>query len=58
MKHRIELDYRAMRAAAYPPLADLADALVKQDDAALADYREQCLAVKARFPKPQENAGE
>jgi hypothetical protein len=54
VKHRIELDYRRERAAAYPPLADLADALVKQDDAALTRYRDQCLAVKARFPKPKE----
>lgn len=48
----LKQDRDALRAAAYPPLADLADAIVKGDDAALAEYREACLAVKARFPKP------
>lgn len=51
------LDYRSKRAAEYPPLADLADALVKQPadgGAALAAYRAACLAVKAKYPKPGE----
>jgi ATP/maltotriose-dependent transcriptional regulator MalT len=37
----------------YPPIADFADAWVKQDDAALEEYRQKCLAVKAKYPKPE-----
>jgi len=36
----------------YPPLSDFADAWVKQDDVALEEYRQACLAVKAKYPKP------
>jgi len=48
---------RTQRAAAYPPLAELADALYWQaqgDDSKMTAYLEACAAVKARFPKPQE----
>lgn len=51
------LDCDTQRRAAYPPLADLADALVAQaagDDAPLAAYVAACAAVKARYPKPPE----
>jgi hypothetical protein len=37
----------------YPPLEDFVDAWVKGDDAALELYRERCLEVKQRFPKPE-----
>ena len=36
----------------YPPIEDFADAWVKQDEAALEEYRQKCLAVKAKYPKP------
>jgi len=36
----------------YPPLTDFADAWVKQDETALEEYRQACLAVKAKYPKP------
>lgn len=49
---RIEQDYRKLRRAEYPPLADFADATVKGDNAALEEYRQRCLTVKAKFPKP------
>lgn len=39
------------RAAAYPPIGDLGDAIVKGGEA-LEAYKAACLAVKARFPKP------
>lgn len=45
--------YDRLRMAAYPPLEDLADALVKQDPEALEAYRQRCLDVKARIPKPE-----
>lgn len=44
--------YADMRKASYPPMADLADALVKGDEAQLDAYKQACLDVKKRFPKP------
>jgi hypothetical protein len=43
--------YKQLRAAAYPPMADYLDAIVKGDDAQLQAYKDACLAIKARFPK-------
>jgi hypothetical protein len=46
--------YLEERRAAYPPLTDLADALVHQhmgDEAPLLAYFEKCEAVKTQFPK-------
>lgn len=40
------------RRRAYPPIEDFADAWVKQDEAALEEYRQKCLDVKATYPKP------
>ena len=40
------------RKYAYPPIEDFADAWVKQDEDALEEYRQKCLAVKADNPKP------
>jgi hypothetical protein len=37
----------------YPPITDFADAWVKQDEDALEEYRQACLAVKAKYPKPE-----
>lgn len=45
-------DYRALRAADYPPMADYLDGVVKGDQAQVAAYIAACLAVKARYPKP------
>lgn len=50
------IEYREKRRVAYPPLADLADAIVKEPTdagAALDAYRAACLAVKAKYPKPE-----
>lgn len=48
-------DYSMRRAAEYPPLSELADAMVHRaagDDSKLKAYFEACRAVKERFPKP------
>lgn len=45
--------YVERRAAEYPPMADYLDAIVKGDDAAVQDYIDACLAVKAKYPKPE-----
>lgn len=44
--------YAELRAAEYPPLLDLIDGLVKDDAAQVQAYKDACLAIKAKFPKP------
>jgi hypothetical protein len=46
--------YKAKRAAEYPPMADYIDGVVKGDQAQIDAYIAACLAVKAKYPKPQE----
>ena len=46
------LTYDTKRKTEYPPLEDFADAWVKNDEQSLEDYRQKCLAVKAKYPKP------
>ena len=43
---------RAQRAAAYPPMADYMDAVVKGDTVAQQAYIDACMAVKINYPKP------
>jgi len=47
-----QLDYVRQRVTAYPELGQFVDAWVKNDEAALEEYRQACLAVKAKYPKP------
>ena len=50
------IEYREKRRSEYPPLADLADATVHResgDPQPYADYIAACLAVKAKYPKPE-----
>jgi hypothetical protein len=44
---------RQQRAAEYPPMADYIDGIVKGDTAQTQTYIDACLAVKAKYPKPQ-----
>lgn len=46
-----------LRAAAYPPLLDIIDGLVKDDEAQIQAYKAACLAVKAEYPKPADQGG-
>lgn len=46
------LTYADRRRTAYPPMADCLDALVKGDEKALQGYKDACLAIKKKFPKP------
>lgn len=48
LQERVRLERRAK----YPPLEDYADAVVKDDAAALQAYKDACLAVKAAHPMP------
>jgi len=43
--------YKAKRAAAYPPITDYIDGIVKGDTAQVQAYIDACLAVKQEFPK-------
>jgi len=45
------IPYTVKRAAAYPPMADYLDGIVKGDQAQIAKYIADCLAVKAKYPK-------
>lgn len=47
-----KMDYVRQRLTAYPELGEFVDAWVKNDQAALEEYRQKCLDVKAQFPKP------
>ena len=47
-----EMDYVRQRLTAYPELGTFVDAWVKNDEVALEEYRQECLAVKAKYPKP------
>jgi len=47
----IPVPYQDLRAAAYPPMADYLDAIVKGDAGAQQAYIDKCLTVKAKFPK-------
>ena len=49
----VNMDYVRQRLTAYPELGEFVDAWVKNDQAALEEYRQKCLAVKAKYPKPQ-----
>ena len=47
------MDYVRQRMTEYPMVSDFLDAWVKGDEAAMEEYRQACLAVKAKFPKPE-----
>ena len=47
------LEYQTQRAAAYPPITDYVDGIVKGDQTQVQAYIDACLAVKAKYPKPQ-----
>lgn len=46
-------EYQRLRAKEYPPVTDYLDAVVKGDLAQQQAYIDACLAVKAKYPKPE-----
>lgn len=52
-KEKANSAYQRLRAAAYPPITDYLDAVVKSDQAQIDKYIQDCLAVKAQYPKPE-----
>lgn len=47
------LPYGQKRAAEYPPITDYIDGIVKGDEEQVQAYIDACLAVKAKYPKPE-----
>lgn len=47
-------EYARKRASEYPPVTDYIDGIVKGDQAQIDKYIADCLAVKAKYPKPTE----
>ena len=45
--------YKYQRAKEYPPITDYLDGIVKGDTEQVQDYIDACLAVKAKYPKPE-----
>ena len=47
------LEYQRLRAPEYPGISDYIDGVVKGDQAQIDKYIADCLAVKAKYPKPE-----
>ncbi len=47
------ITYSQRRADAYPAFTEYLDGIVKGDQAQIQAYINQCLAVKAKYPKPE-----
>ena len=48
-----DTEYQRLRAPEYPPITDYLDGLVKGDQKQMQEYIDACLAVKAKYPKPE-----
>ncbi len=48
-----DTEYQRLRATEYPPAVDYIDGLVKGDTEQMQAYIDACLAVKAKYPKPE-----
>ena len=46
--------YKLQRMLEYPPMVDYIDAVVKGDTEQMQAYIDACLAVKAKYPKPED----
>jgi hypothetical protein len=44
-------EYKAKRAAEYPPITDWLDGMVKGDQTQMDKYVADCLAIKQKYPK-------
>jgi len=48
-------DYKAKRKAEYPSIETYIDGIVKGDEEQVQNYINECLAVKSKYPKPEES---
>lgn len=44
-------DYYRKRLYSYPPIGEFIDAFIKGDADAMEEYKKECFAVKAKYPK-------
>lgn len=44
-------DYKYFRKLEYPSMEDYVDAVIKNDQEAIQEYTDKCLAIKAKYPK-------
>jgi hypothetical protein len=47
-----DTQYQRDRKNEYPPIEDYVDAIVKGDQSQIDEYINKCLAIKAKYPKP------
>jgi hypothetical protein len=50
-----DTEYQRLRATEYPDVKEYLDGLVKGDTEQMQAYIDACLAVKAKYPKPEVN---
>lgn len=50
---KIRNEYKEKRAKEYPAFEDYLDGIVKGDQAQIQAYIDACLAIKAKYPKPE-----
>jgi hypothetical protein len=50
-----DTEYQRLRAKEYPDVKEYLDGLVKGDTEQMQAYIDACLAVKAKYPKPEVN---
>ena len=48
-----DTEYQRLRAKEYPDVKEYLDGLVKGDTEQMREYIDACLAVKAKYPKPE-----
>lgn len=48
----LDTQYQRDRRNEYPPIEDYIDGVVKGDQSQINEYINKCLAVKAKYPKP------
>lgn len=53
ISERQQTQYQTDRASEYPSINDYIDGVVKGDQVQIQAYIDACLAVKAKYPKPQ-----
>jgi len=49
-----DTEYQRWRIREYPPMQDYLDGIVKNDTAQIQKYIDECLAVKEKYPKPED----
>ena len=46
-------DWYRKRIYSYPDIGDFIDAYITNNTKAMEEYKQKCLAIKAKFPKPE-----